>query len=423
MTTTSRETSTVTPDRRPLVIDVDHVSKEFTIHVAKSIREQVVSLWRHRNRKRRFRALEDVTLRIHAGETVGLMGHNGSGKSTLLKVIGGIIESSTGAVRYRGTIAALLELGAGFHPDLTGRENIYLNASVLGLSRDDTDRVFDDIVAFSGLTQQFIDTQVKFYSSGMYVRLAFSVAVHSDPEILLVDEVLAVGDERFQVKCLAKIREFQSQGKTIVFVSHSAEQVADVCSRAVVLEAGRVIFDGDVGAGVRALRDSYERSREREAEAAADANPDRVTGASASPVRMLSVEVLDAVTGMRTGIVERGQDIIVRIRARLTERTEWVTGFTFDNSGGHFVYLLNTIGLKMELPQEPGDYQVDFRVNGVNFGARRLVVSAGATSPLGTPFDNLPFGAEFDVAADPNGAGVVQFAVSGEITSTTNAAD
>jgi ABC-2 type transport system ATP-binding protein len=161
-------------------------------------------------------------------------------------------------VERRGRLAALLELGAGFHPDLTGRENVYLNASILGLSRKQTDDYFDSIVDFSEIGE-FIDTQVKFYSSGMYVRLAFAIAVHVDPDILLVDEVLAVGDEPFQRKCMDKIEEFQAEGRTIVLVTHSSKQVVDLADRAIVLSHGRLIFDGDAEEGIEALRRSFER--------------------------------------------------------------------------------------------------------------------------------------------------------------------
>src|SRR5205823_7500991 len=160
--------------------------------------------------------------------TTGLIGPNGSGKSTLLRIVAGILRPTEGAVVTRGRIAALLELGAGFHPELTGRENVYLNASILGLSRKETESVFDSIVSFAEL-EDFIDTQVKFYSSGMFVRLGFAVAVHVDPQILLVDEVLAVGDEAFQRKCLDRIQQFQREGRTIVFVTHAADLVRQVC--------------------------------------------------------------------------------------------------------------------------------------------------------------------------------------------------
>ncbi|TFD09618.1 ABC transporter ATP-binding protein [Cryobacterium sp. TMT1-2-2] len=240
----------------PDVIHINDVSKRFVIRKDKSLKERIVNFRRSNMHKDDFWALRDVSISITAGTTIGLLGANGSGKSTLLKVIGGIIEPSSGFVERRGRLAALLELGAGFHPDLTGRENVYLNASILGLSKQETDEYFQSIVDFSEISE-FIDTQVKFYSSGMYVRLAFAIAVHVDPDILLVDEVLAVGDEPFQQKCMAKIREFQSEGRTIVFVSHAASQIAELCDRVVVLSHGNIIFDGETEPGIAALRESF----------------------------------------------------------------------------------------------------------------------------------------------------------------------
>lgn len=204
----------------PDIVRLDEVSKHFTVRKDNSLKDRIVHFGRlGEDLREDFVAVDDVSLRIQAGTTVGLLGANGSGKSTLLKLIGGIISPTTGTVQTRGRMAALLELGAGFHPDLSGRENVYLNASILGLSKAETDRQFDDIVEFSGIGS-FIDTAVKFYSSGMYVRLAFAVAVHTDPDILLVDEVLAVGDETFQRKCMDRITQFRAEGRTIILVSH-----------------------------------------------------------------------------------------------------------------------------------------------------------------------------------------------------------
>ncbi|MCA1943329.1 MAG: ABC transporter ATP-binding protein [Yonghaparkia sp.] len=238
------------------IVRVDGVAKRFVIRKEKSLKERLVNFGRSNQHKDDFWALDDIGFDVAIGSSVGLLGANGSGKSTLLKVIGGIIEPTRGIVERRGRVAALLELGAGFHPDLTGRENVYLNGSILGLSRKQTDRYFDSIVDFAEV-HDFIDTQVKFYSSGMYVRLAFAIAVHVDPDLLLVDEVLAVGDERFQRKCMDKITEFQQEGRTILFVSHSADQVTRVCDRTIVLSHGRVIFDGDTEGGIAALRGSF----------------------------------------------------------------------------------------------------------------------------------------------------------------------
>jgi ABC-2 type transport system ATP-binding protein len=245
----------------PEVVRVEHVTKNFILRKDDSLKERIVTFGRRgRKFREQFWALNDVDFSIEAGTTIGLIGHNGSGKSTLLKIIGGIITPSGGRVQTRGRIAALLELGAGFHPDLTGRENVFLNAALLGISRAETQRRFDEIVSFSGIGD-FIDTPVKFYSSGMFVRLAFSVAIHAEPDILLVDEVLAVGDEAFQRQCLDKIREFQEQGRTIILVTHGLAHVTEFCDRVVLLDHGKLVFDGDPIEGVAKFRDLLEERR------------------------------------------------------------------------------------------------------------------------------------------------------------------
>ncbi len=230
-----------------VVISIEHLSKEFVLKQAapRSFQELVVDLLRRKTHSQveRFVALDDVSLEIEQGETVGLIGPNGAGKSTLLKLVAGIIEPTSGNVQIYGRVGALLELGAGFHPDLTGRENIYLNGSILGLSRAEIQDKMDDIISFAEL-ERFIDAPVRHYSSGMYVRLGFSVAVHTEPQILLVDEVLAVGDAAFQRKCMDKIDDMRRAGVTILFVSHSAELVRKICKRAVWLDAGRCVADG-----------------------------------------------------------------------------------------------------------------------------------------------------------------------------------
>jgi len=200
-------------------------------------------------------ALKGVSFEIPKGEAVGLVGSNGSGKSTLLKVVAGILKPSRGSVEVEGRTAALIELGAGFHPEISGRENIFINGAVLGLSRREIERRFDEIVAFSGL-EDFIEEPVKNYSSGMYVRLGFSVAIHTDPDVLLVDEVLAVGDEAFAHKCLRRIEEFLARGRTLLLVSHSLTLIEDVCDRAIWLERGEIRLDGHP----RRVADAYRQS-------------------------------------------------------------------------------------------------------------------------------------------------------------------
>jgi lipopolysaccharide transport system ATP-binding protein len=194
-------------------------------------------------------ALDDVSFELDRGEVLGLIGANGAGKSTLLKVLSRITAPSAGRIVIRGRVGSLLEVGTGFHPELTGRENVYLNGAILGMRKAEIDRRFDEIVEFSGIAR-FLDTPVKRYSSGMQVRLAFSVAAHLDPEILLVDEVLAVGDAEFQRKCLGKMHDVTRQGRTVVFVSHNLAAVRSLCSRALLLEQGRLLFDGDTDEAV-----------------------------------------------------------------------------------------------------------------------------------------------------------------------------
>ena len=237
-----------------VAVDVQAVSKRFRLYHEKytSLKEKVIhagkvpyeDLW----------ALRDVGFTVEEGETVGILGRNGSGKSTLLKCICGVLQPTAGQVIVHGKLAGLLELGAGFQPELSGRENIYLNGSMLGLSKRHVDRLFDDIVEFAELGQ-FIDNQVKFYSSGMYVRLGFAVAVNVDPDVLVIDEVLAVGDERFQRKCMERVKQFQRDGRTILFVSHSPDLVRSICDRAVVLSDGAMVGSGTPGEAVRLFRE------------------------------------------------------------------------------------------------------------------------------------------------------------------------
>ncbi|MFM8267649.1 MAG: ABC transporter ATP-binding protein [Ilumatobacteraceae bacterium] len=238
----------------PEAIRVEGVSKVFRMQAdaVSSLKERVIRLGRSTSHD--FVALERLDLVVPTGETLGVMGHNGSGKSTLLKCMAGILTPTTGRVRARGRIASLLELGAGFHPELTGRENVFINAAFLGIRRREIERRFDDIVEFAEL-ERFIDEPVKHYSSGMYVRLGFAVAVNLDPEILLVDEVLAVGDELFQRKCLDRVREFQREGRTIIVVTHAADMVRQVCQRAIVLDHGRVVADARPADAIRVFRE------------------------------------------------------------------------------------------------------------------------------------------------------------------------
>jgi len=236
-------------------VDVRDVSKRFRLAHGqyKTVKERLIHGGKRKSTED-FWALDKVSLTVKEGETVGILGRNGSGKSTLLKCICGVLQPTFGEVAVRGKLAGLLELGAGFQQDLTGRENIYLNGSLMGMAKRDVDKVFDAIVDFSEL-EEFIDGPVKFYSSGMYVRLGFAVAVNMDPDVLVVDEVLAVGDERFQRKCIERVKEFQKEGRTILLVTHAADTVRSICDRGVVLSHGCLVGEGEPGEATRIFRE------------------------------------------------------------------------------------------------------------------------------------------------------------------------
>ena len=372
------------------VVRFEDVSKRFVIRKEKSLKERLVNLGRSNLHKDDFWALRHVTAEITSGSTVGLVGPNGSGKSTLLKTIGGILQPTSGSVYLRGRLAALLELGAGFHPDLTGRENVYLNAAILGISRSQTERYFDAIVDFSGI-EQFIDTQVKFYSSGMYVRLAFAVAVHVDPDILLVDEVLAVGDEPFQRKCMDRIKSFQHEGRTIVLVTHSLSQVGELCDRAIVLQHGVGAADGEPDEALRVLREGFEADRL----ATEATNP--VPVAPRATVR--GVELLDG-SGAPTEEIRSGEPLRIRVTYRADEPLDdWRAGIRIDTTLAQVVYGTNTTLAGVDLPTLDGERAVEFVVEDVNLVAGQYYVAGAIGHRDGTPIHQLAQGALLTVTS------------------------
>jgi len=350
-------------------VRITGVSKRFRLNHERysSLKERVVHFGRVPYEE--FWALRDIEAEIEEGETWGLLGHNGSGKSTLLKCVAGILQPTSGRIEVRGRLAALLELGAGFHPDLTGRDNVFLNASLLGLRRREIEARFDEIVEFAELSQ-FIDNQVKFYSSGMYMRLGFAVAVNADPDVLLVDEVLAVGDEAFQRKCLDRIRQFQREGRTIVFVTHAPDLVRQICNQALVLDHGREVSSGTPGEAIRSFREHLLRSGDRShlAEQLAGAIEDDGTGAD---------EAGPAEDGSSLSEQERKRNFRVRI-----------SGVTFEHPGPE----------EHLLPGEPMAlhvrYQATERIPDPNFGyavydIEGNLLSGSNTRILGVPIDHI----------------------------------
>ncbi len=234
-------------------IVVEHASKSFTLRYQRTLKQMTVAMAKGRDISDSFLAVNDVSFSVQQGESLGLMGLNGSGKSTLLKLINGIMRPDAGSVRTRGRIAGLIATGAGFHPQLSGRDNIYLNAAVLGMTEAETNRKFDAIVEFADVGKH-LDSPVGHYSSGMFARLGFAVAIHVDSDIFLADEVLAVGDRPFKRKCLERMQEIRDSGRTLVYVSHAAGSVRKMCDRLIVLEQGRLGYDGPVGPGIRYLK-------------------------------------------------------------------------------------------------------------------------------------------------------------------------
>ena len=348
-------------------ISVDAVGKRFRLYDERptSLKERII---RFRTKSRDFWALRDVSVEVPEGATMGLIGPNGSGKTTLLKIIAGIIRPTGGTVTTRGRIASLLALGAGFHPELTGRENVYLNASILGLSRRQTDELFDQVVDFAELPE-FVDTQVKFYSNGMYVRLGFAVAVHVDPAILLVDEVLAVGDEAFQAKCLDRVRRFQREGRTIVFVTHAIHQILEVCQSAVLLKQGRIAARGDPHEVVREFRLVMARkdvaygwdsgTREIEIVSAELFRPDGTTPTEFAP----------------------GDQVVIQVDLKANRPVEDpVVSFALHDQDNQFVFGTNSDWRQVRWPLFEGKHRVQFLLKSLPFVDGRYFVTLGVHS-------------------------------------------
>ncbi|HEX2374159.1 MAG TPA: ABC transporter ATP-binding protein [Actinomycetota bacterium] len=376
------------------ILRVSDVAKKFTINRDKSLKERLTGLGRNKQHVREFWALRDVSFELEASMTLGLIGANGSGKSTLLKVIGGILSPDMGHVERRGRLAALLELGAGFHGDLTGRENVYLNASILGLSNRQTNTYFDAIVDFSGI-EKFIDTQVKFYSSGMYVRLAFAVAVHVDPDMLLVDEVLAVGDEPFQRRCMERIKQFQREGRTIVFVTHGLDQVRQLCDRVIMLEDGRVVVDGTPVDALRVFRDRYNVLAGQEPE-----HGDR-------RLEILKTIVTDG-EGHPKERFAPGDALGIELEVLAHQPTDdWVAGVAITNHLDLLVYGTNSALQAIELPSISGRRRLRCCFDSIPMVEGQYYVTVAVHPRVGPEYHRLDRVVSFKVVSDAADDGVL----------------
>ena len=403
-------------------LSVENVSKQYRIYAKPGDRLKE-SLTRGRiKRHQEFWALRDINFEVEKGTTTGIIGPNGSGKSTLLQIITGTLDPTHGNVSYEGRIAALLELGAGFNPEFTGIENVFMNAALMGFSRKQTEALLPEIERFAEIGP-FIHQPVKTYSSGMYIRLAFSVAVASDPDILIIDEALAVGDAVFQHRCLRRIKEIQERGTTILFVSHDPAAIRALCSRAILLHAGTQAADGkpvDVINRYRKLImsqtaafEAIEAGETKAAEGAlwvdqlrAPLKPTYRHGDGSAEV--LSVELLNA-NQVRVDLVETGEPLLVRIRVLFHEdRTNPVCGFLIRNRFGIHVYGTNTDLQQMDIgPVRRGDVvEVVFSFNGW-LGPDLFSVTVAVHTVDNISFDWLDGAAYFRVIGSMLGDGVI----------------
>ncbi len=358
-------------------IEVEGLGKRYLLgedRPGRSLRESMIGRIGAIGRGRRptrdeIWSLRDVDLTVAEGEAVGVVGRNGAGKSTLLKILSRITQPTTGVARTRGRVTSLLEIGTGFHPELTGRENVYLNGAILGMARRDVSRRFDEIVEFAGV-QRFIDTPVKRYSSGMYLRLAFAVAAHLEADIMVVDEVLAVGDAEFQAKCLGRMGAAGRDGRTVIFVSHNLEAITALCPRAIHLEAGRVHADGASGEVVESYLSSVRVHEETE-------------GLAVDPsaaVALRSVRIVDAANEAQR-VLRRDRPVIVRIRFDVRAAVPGldVAAFVMNERGAE---VLNEAWSDSAPEQitEPGQYVADVEIPPVlNVGTYTVGVWMGAS--------------------------------------------
>ena len=359
-----------------------------------------------------FWAVKDLNLEVQQGEVLGIIGRNGAGKSTLLKILSRITAPTTGRIELHGRVGSLLEVGTGFHPELTGRENVFLNGSILGMTRREIQKKFDEIVEFSGV-EKFLDTPVKRYSSGMYVRLAFAVAAHLEPEILIVDEVLAVGDLAFQRKCLGRMAEVGQSGRTILFVSHNMAAIQNLCRRCVVLDGGQMAFDGSVGDGI-------DRYLQNIADTAAADIGSRTDRKGAGHVRFTAIELRDGDERVVSSI-PMGAPLRICLSYRCNAQVQCAAvGIAFHSSLGQRLFRLHTRDQAVELSDLRPSGALICEIPSLPLLPGTYRLNVGIADGTGTLQDEVDSAVSLDIApADvfgtgriPNGPGDIFFVPS-----------
>jgi lipopolysaccharide transport system ATP-binding protein len=390
-------------------ITVENLSKQYRLGMLQHetmLREALVNLLKHPLRrggrkKETIWALKDVSFDVQEGEVVGVIGRNGAGKTTLLKILSRITYPTRGRIQVKGKVSSLLEVGTGFHEELTGRENVYLNGSILGMKRREIKQKLDEIVAFAGV-EKFIDTPVKRYSTGMTLRLAFAVAAHLDPDVLFVDEVLAVGDADFQKKCLKAMDDFRTGGRTVLFVSHNMSAIENLCPRAIWIEGGEVFRDGEAKDVIRRYLSMF---------AGAQQTGYDLTGIQSrggnGQVRFTGVEFLDG-GGRPNNLVRSGDEVRMRLRFRAGEEVKQPHfGIMVYSDMGTLVTTFSTWATGADIPVLPaGDGSVTLKIDSLNLMPARYYLTLWLSNLGGVKYDHLDHCMALDVEpSDPYGTG------------------
>jgi ABC-2 type transport system ATP-binding protein len=387
-------------------IEIVEVSKHFRLYKehSKSFKERIIKAGR--NPYEDFWALRDVSIEVAEGETLGVLGHNGSGKSTLLKCVAGTLRPNEGRIATRGRVAALLELGAGFHPELTGRENVYLNGSILGFKHDEVDEIFDEIVEFSEL-HEFIDLQVKHYSSGMYARLGFAVAVNVEPDILLIDEVLSVGDEAFQRKCMERMKGFQRDGRTLLIVTHAADLVRQLCNRGAVLDHGKLISLDEPAEAVRAFRETLMQRGIEIPDEARETHAERLT----KTVRFTPPPRLEFAADRP--FVQSGEPLRIHMPYEASaDVDDCIFAIAIHDQEGNLLMTTNSDVVGAPTPVTKGVGEVVFELGAVPLLDGKYLVSLGIHDSTGVEFDHRDQLDDFDVLSGTRTHGLVNMPLS-----------
>jgi lipopolysaccharide transport system ATP-binding protein len=390
-------------------IRIEHLTKRYTLGAMRHetmLREALLNLVRRRGRRAEssILALDDVNFGVEVGEVVGIIGRNGAGKSTLLKVLSKITYPTSGRIRVRGRVASLIEVGTGFHDELSGRENIYLNGSILGMRKREIDERIDQIIDFSGV-EKFIDTPIKRYSSGMRLRLGFAVAAHMDPDVLFVDEVLAVGDAEFQKKCLNAMDELRSGGRTVLFVSHNMAAIENLCPRTVWIDAGRIRMDGPTEQVIASYLATFSESQRT------GYDLEHITNRSGSgAIRFLRVDFMDA-QGQPTSVFRSGEPFRARFHYRVNERIrDPHFGMVIFSDLGTRITTVSTWHANYYISEvEPGEGVIELQIDDLFLQPNRYFISLFVDT-TGQRFDNLDHCIAIDVedsnAYDNQGRGL-----------------